>query len=103
MSKFFAPDSFFSRIFGTAADLIILNFLFILTSLPILTIGASSGMEAGHRYMVVPAGFCCHSDSRDFMGYKLQVHICLCPAPHNPYGTGLPEHICLCFSASVPV
>lgn len=41
MSKFLAPDSFFSRIFGTAADLIILNFLFILTSLPILTIGAS--------------------------------------------------------------
>lgn len=41
MSKFFAQDSAFSRIFGTAADLIILNFLFILTSLPILTIGAS--------------------------------------------------------------
>jgi len=41
MSRFFAPDSVFSRIFGTAADLILLNFLFILTSLPVLTIGAS--------------------------------------------------------------
>ena len=40
MTKFFSLDSPFMRAMSRIADLMILNFLFILTSIPIFTIGA---------------------------------------------------------------
>lgn len=42
MSKLFSMDSKFMRVMGRIGDLILLNFLFIMTSLPVVTIGASS-------------------------------------------------------------
>lgn len=41
MSGFFAPDSRFMRYMSRLADLMLLNLLFLLTSIPIVTIGAS--------------------------------------------------------------
>lgn len=40
--KFFSPDSPFSRALSFVGDLIILNFLFIICCIPVITIGASS-------------------------------------------------------------
>ena len=37
----FSSDGWFSRIFGTIGDIIIVNFLFLICSIPIVTIGAS--------------------------------------------------------------
>lgn len=37
----FSSDGWFSRIFGTIGDIIIVNFLFIICSIPIVTMGAS--------------------------------------------------------------
>ncbi len=37
----FAPDSKFLQVLGRITDLIVLNFLFLLTCLPVITIGAS--------------------------------------------------------------
>ena len=39
--KFFGNDSLFGRIFGTLGDMIVVNFLFILCSIPVVTLGAS--------------------------------------------------------------
>ena len=39
--KFFGNDSLFGRIFGTLGNMIVVNFLFILCSIPIITFGAS--------------------------------------------------------------
>lgn len=41
MNGLFAPDSRFMRYLNRLADLMILNLLFLLTSIPIFTIGAS--------------------------------------------------------------
>jgi hypothetical protein len=41
MSSIFAPDSALMRFLTRIADLMILNVLFIVTSLPIVTLGAS--------------------------------------------------------------
>lgn len=37
----FSSDGWFSRVFGTIGDIIIVNILFILCSIPIFTMGAS--------------------------------------------------------------
>ena len=42
MQKLFSPDSLFMRIMGRVGDLLLLNFFFLLTSIPIVTIGASA-------------------------------------------------------------
>ena len=42
MDKLFSPDSLFMRIMGRVGDLLLLNFFFLLTSIPIITIGASA-------------------------------------------------------------
>jgi Predicted integral membrane protein len=39
--KFFGNDSLFGRIFGTLGNIIIVNFFFILCSIPVITFGAS--------------------------------------------------------------
>lgn len=41
LADFFSNDSIFGRIFGTAGDIILINLLFLISSVPILTIGAS--------------------------------------------------------------
>lgn len=40
--SFFSPDSMFMRIMSRVADLLILNVLFLITSVPVVTIGAAS-------------------------------------------------------------
>ena len=42
MSSIFAPDSALMRILTRIADLMILNLLFIATSIPIITLGGRS-------------------------------------------------------------
>lgn len=42
MQALFSPDSKFMQILSRIADLILLNILFLLTSLPIITVGAAS-------------------------------------------------------------
>ena len=42
MSSLFSPDSLFYRTMSRVADLMLLNLCFLLTSIPIITIGASS-------------------------------------------------------------
>lgn len=42
MQTLFSPDSLFMRTMGRVGDLLVLNFLFLLTSLPLVTIGAAS-------------------------------------------------------------
>lgn len=39
--KLFSPDSKFMRFMGTLGDLMLLNFIFLLCSIPVVTIGAS--------------------------------------------------------------
>ena len=41
MRQFFSPDSKFMRFMGTFKDLMVLGLLFLMTSLPVLTLGAS--------------------------------------------------------------
>lgn len=42
MHNLFSPDSKFSIVMGRVGDLLLLNFFFLFTSLPIITIGAST-------------------------------------------------------------
>lgn len=42
MNQFFSPDSNFSKVMNRVADLIILNLLYLISCLPIFTIGAAS-------------------------------------------------------------
>ena len=42
MEKLFSPDSVFMRAMSRIGDLLILNFLFLLTSIPVVTIGAGA-------------------------------------------------------------
>lgn len=42
MHTIFSPDSRFMRIMGCVADLILLNLCYLLTCVPVLTIGAAS-------------------------------------------------------------
>ena len=37
----FSSDGWFTRVFGTIGDIIVVNILFIICSIPIFTIGAS--------------------------------------------------------------
>lgn len=46
MNKLFSNESIFGILFGHIGDIVIVNFLFVVTSIPIVTIGASlSGMN----------------------------------------------------------
>ena len=42
MGAFFSPDSKFSQIMNRVGDLLLLNLTFLLTCIPIVTIGAAS-------------------------------------------------------------
>lgn len=42
MSKLFSPDSKFYRVMSAVGDLIILNFIFMISCLPVLTVGAAA-------------------------------------------------------------
>lgn len=46
MNKLFSNDSIFGRLFGQLGDIIIVNFLFVITSIPVVTVGAAlAGMN----------------------------------------------------------
>ena len=45
----FSSDGWFARVFGTIGDIIVVNILFIICSIPIFTMGAS--MPCTTRYL----------------------------------------------------